>query len=100
MARLDLSGLSILDELMNGLSDLSTDIDEVAKDCIDAAAPTLADALQSNIQSAAHRVSSPPAAYTLSAFATSEKIVKIGCKDSETFIMTFRPEKNYCRNYT
>ncbi len=55
MARLDLSGLDALDELMNGLSDLSTDINEVAKECIDAAAPTLVEALQSNIQSAANR---------------------------------------------
>lgn len=55
MAKLDLSGLKELDDFMEGLSELASDIDEVAKDCIDAASPTLANALKSNISAAANR---------------------------------------------
>lgn len=55
MARLDLRGLKELDDFMKGLSDLSSDIDNIAKDCINAASPTLANCLKNNIRAAANR---------------------------------------------
>lgn len=55
MARLELKGLNELDDFLKGLSDLTDDIDEIAKDCIDAAAPTLVETLQNNISAAANR---------------------------------------------
>lgn len=55
MARLELKGLNELDDFLKGLSDLTDDIDEIAKDCIDSAMPTLEDALKSNIRAAANR---------------------------------------------
>lgn len=55
MARLKLEGLDELDKFTKGLSDLASDIDEVAKDCIDTATPTLVKALQNNINGAANR---------------------------------------------
>lgn len=55
MARIKLDGLNELDDFIKGLSDLAGDIDEIAKDCIDAATPTLTKALQDNISAAANR---------------------------------------------
>ena len=55
MARLELKGMNELDDFLRGLSDLAGDINEIAKDCIDSAMPTLEDALKSNIRAAANR---------------------------------------------
>ena len=55
MAKLKLEGLEELDNLIKGLSDLGSDINEVAKDCINAAAPTLENALKKNIRSVTNR---------------------------------------------
>lgn len=55
MARLELDGLGVLDDLINGLSELAGDINEVAKDCIDLATPTLEEVLRNNVKAAANR---------------------------------------------
>lgn len=55
MAKLDLSGLKGLDDFMEGISELASDIDELAKDCVNAATPTLANVLKNNISAAANR---------------------------------------------
>lgn len=55
MARLELNGLKEFDNFTKGLSDLALDIDEIAKDCIDAATPTLVESMQNNINAAVKR---------------------------------------------
>lgn len=56
MARLTIDGLNDLESFINGLSDMAEDIDEIAKDCINKASPTLANVLKRNIKSAANRM--------------------------------------------
>lgn len=55
MARLRINGLKEMEEFTNGLSNIAEDIDEIAKDCINGATPTLQKALKDNIRIAANR---------------------------------------------
>lgn len=52
MAKFTMTGM---DDFLKGLSDLANDVDEIAKDCINAAAPTLENALKKNIRSVTNR---------------------------------------------
>lgn len=55
MARLDMDAMKKVDEFINGLFGIAGDIDNIAKDCIDEAIPTLENALKRNIKAAANR---------------------------------------------
>ena len=52
MAKFTMTGM---DDFLKGLSNLATDVDEIAKDCINVAAPTLENALKKNIRSVTNR---------------------------------------------
>jgi len=55
MAGVRVDGLDDLGAFIDGLEELGANINDIAKECIDEAAPTLEQALKSNIAAAANR---------------------------------------------
>lgn len=55
MAGIKINGLDGLEDFVDGLGDLAADINEIAMDCVNETAPTLENALKSNISAAANR---------------------------------------------